>query len=198
MNFLKKIRQNNFYKYIRKKGYKIGEHSYVCRKADLCSPDKIVIGDYCTIAGGTRFNPSKHPKDWLSVHPFQYWKKCDPRLYGNMTNDNPIYFDETPNNIKIGNDVWIAENVTIIGDVSIGDGAIIAFGSVVTHDVPPYAIVGGVPAKIIKYRFSQEIINKLLELQWWNLPYEFIVTLPFNDINQCIMKIIEYKKRKVQ
>ena len=127
---------------------------------------------------------------------FQYWKKCDPKLYGNMTNDNPIPFNEAPCNIKIGNDVWIAENVTIIGNVNIGDGAIIAFGAIVTHDIPPYAIVGGVPAKIIKYRFSQEIIDELLELKWWNLPYEFIVTLPFNDINQCILKIKEYKNRR--
>ena len=71
---------------------------------------------------------------------------------------------------KIGNDVWIGEFVTIVGGVNIGDGAVIATKSVVTKDVPPYAIVGGIPAKVIKYRFDEETIGALLQSKWWDLP----------------------------
>ena len=194
MRWLKKLQQANFYNYIRRKGYVLGKHTYIGKHARLCPPDKIKIGDYCTIANDTMFNPVGHPINWLSVHPFQYWKKCDPRLYGDMVNENAIHHNEQPKNIEIGNDVWIGERAVVMGGVNIGDGAIVAFGAIVTKDVPPYAIVGGVPAKVLKYRFPQEIISELLELKWWDLPYDFIKTLPFDNINECIIKIKEFKK----
>ena len=196
MNYIKKIQQKNFYKYLRKKGYKIGKHTFVSKKAILCPPNKITIGNYCAISANTCFNPSQHPTNWLSVHPFQYWRKCDPKLYGNMENENAMYYNDMPAQINIGNDVWIGENAAITcnkDSITIGNGAIIAFGAVVTKDVPPYAIVGGVPAKVLKYRFPQHIINELLELKWWELPYEFVKTLPFNNIEECIVKIKKYR-----
>ncbi len=72
--------------------------------------------------------------------------------------------------VKIGNDVWIGYGALIVGGVTIGDGACIGAGAIVTKDVPPYAIVGGVPAKVLKYRFPEQIIAKLLDEKWWNKP----------------------------
>lgn len=72
--------------------------------------------------------------------------------------------------VIVGNDVWIGSRVMVVGGVTIGDGAVIAAGAVVTKDVPPYAVVGGVPAKVIRYRFSEDIVKFLEELEWWNLP----------------------------
>ena len=76
--------------------------------------------------------------------------------------------------IRIGSDVWIGSHVIVMGGVTIGDGAVVAAGSIVTKDVPPFAIVGGVPAKIIKFRFPSETIKRLLEIRWWDLPDEEI------------------------
>lgn len=80
----------------------------------------------------------------------------------------------TPVDVKIGNDVWIGYRAIIPVNVTVGDGAVIAAGAVVTKDVPPYAVVGGVPAKVIKYRFSQDVIEKLLDLRYWDRPDEEI------------------------
>ena len=89
----------------------------------------------------------------------------------------------------IGNDVWIGRNAVIKDGVTVGDGAIIGTSAVVTKDVPPYAIVVGVPARIIRYRFSPEIIEALLELRWWDLPLEKIQHLPFNDVPRCVEEL---------
>ncbi|MDL4470788.1 CatB-related O-acetyltransferase [Citrobacter braakii] len=80
-------------------------------------------------------------------------------------------FITKPKNTTIGNDVWIGNDVVLKGGISIGDGAVVAANSVVTKDVPPYAIVAGVPAKIIKYRFESDIIEQLLKIKWWNYNY---------------------------
>lgn len=92
----------------------------------------------------------------------------------------------------IGNDVWIGANAIILQGVTIGDGAIIAAGAVVTKDVPPYAIVGGVPAKVIKYRFSDEVILKLLQIKWWDKPEEWIIQKleKFTDVSGFV-KFVE-------
>lgn len=96
----------------------------------------------------------------------------------------------------LGNDVWVGSNVLINGGVKIGDGAVIAAGAVVVKDVPPYAIVGGVPAKIIRYRFSPEIIEKLLELKWWNLDDEILKEKIgfFQKDNICIDDVEAFMK----
>jgi virginiamycin A acetyltransferase len=127
--------------------------------------DRLIIGKYCSIACRSKFifTSANHSKQSLSTYPF------------------PIFFDEWSLNVAditkawdnkgdivIGNDVWIGYEAVILSGVKIGDGAIIGTRAVVTKDVPPYAIVGGVPARVIKKRFDEKVICKLMEIQWWN------------------------------
>ena len=131
--------------------------------------ERLVIGKYCSIACGARFmfTSGNHAAGSLSTYPF------------------PIFFEEwgldvksvasawdNKGDITIGNDVWIGFESVIMQGVRIGDGAIIGSRAVVTKDVPPYAIVGGVPAKLIKKRFTEGTINKLQSLKWWDWPQE--------------------------
>lgn len=122
------------------------------------------IGKFCSIGADVKIGVGIHPTQYRSTHPGFYAK--DSSYYGfepEFTLNEPEY-----KKITIGNDVWIGTNAIILDGVNIADGAIIAAGAVVTKDVPPYGIVGGIPAKIIKYRFSAERICALLKEQWWN------------------------------
>jgi|GEM_PF-64792 len=131
--------------------------------------DRLTIGKYCSIACGAKFifNSANHTQESLSTYPF------------------PIFFEEwgldvkditrawqNKGDIEVGNDVWIGYEAILLSGVKIGDGAIIGTRAVVTEDVPPYTIVGGVPAKPIRKRFPDAVIEKLLELKWWNWPPE--------------------------
>ena len=164
--------------------------SFVASNANISNPDT-KIGKFCSIAGNASIGASQHPIHFLSTHGFQY-DLNEHKEYGNIFNENNLYSVDNMNKpCNIGNDVWIGTNAVIKPNVKIGDGAIVGSNAVVTKDVPPYAIVVGMPAKIIKYRFNKRTINKLLKLKWWDLPKEFILTLPFDDIKKCIKKIEE-------
>ena len=131
--------------------------------------DKLIIGKFCMIASGVKFimNGANHLTDSLSTYPFAiFGKGWENAMEGKSY---PIKGD-----IVIGNDVWIGHNATIMAGVKIGDGAIIATNSTVVKDVEPYAIVGGNPASEIKKRFQKSIIEKLLELKWWDWDIEKI------------------------
>lgn len=123
--------------------------------------DKLIIGRYCCIAAGVRFimNGGNHATTWLTSYPFPIfghgWELTEQPQW-------PYKGDTT-----VGNDVWIGNGATIMPGVTIGDGAIIATGAVVTKDVPPYAIVGGNPATLLRYRFDEATIARLLALRWW-------------------------------
>lgn len=147
-------------------GCMMGKYSY-------CGPDcQIVnseIGAFCSISDHVFIGGAEHPIEWLSTSPvFQNTRHGGPKK-----RFAKFSLPETKKTI-IGNDVWIGHGVTIKQGVVIGDGAVVGSNALVTKDVPPYAIFGGVPAKIIKSRFSQEIIDRLEEIQWWNLPDEKI------------------------
>ena len=131
--------------------------------------DQLIIGKFCMIASDVKFimNGANHLSNAISTYPFS--------IFGNGW-ENAMEGKAYPNkgNIEIGNDVWIGYNATIMAGVKIGDGAIIATNATVVSDVKPYTIVGGNPAKEIKKRFSPEIIERLLKLQWWNWDIEKI------------------------
>lgn len=118
------------------------------------------IGKFCSIADNLQLiAKGAHMIDWVTTYPFRALWKMNVPLH-ELPSTSPII---------IGNDVWIASNVKIKQGVKIGDGAVLATESFVTKDVPPYAVVGGNPARVIKYRFSEEQIKSLLEVKWWDL-----------------------------
>lgn len=130
--------------------------------------DRLVIGKFCSIASNVRFimNGGNHRTDWFTNFPFPVfgngWESAMPESWPNR------------GNTVIGNDVWIGYGATIMPGVNIGDGAIIATGSVVTKDVAPYAVVGGNPAQEIRRRFDDETIAVLMNVCWWDWPIEKI------------------------
>jgi acetyltransferase-like isoleucine patch superfamily enzyme len=136
----------------------VGAFSYVSPYCDIHTAS---IGRYCSI-GDHLMVLTDHPLDGLTTHPFAY-----ERVFPSPFDGPPIHSFQKVKRTRIGNDVWIGSGAKIKTGVTIGDGAIIAAGAVVAKDVPPYAVVGGVPAKIIRYRFDEPTIERLLRLQWW-------------------------------
>lgn len=150
--------------------------------------DKLIIGKFCQIAAGVTFvmNCVNHQMNAVSTFPFyilEGWEQEVPPL-----SEMPVKGDTI-----IGNDVWIGERATILPGVHIGDGAVIGMNSVVGSDIPPYTIVAGNPAKELRKRFDDEMIQLLLQLQWWNLSIEEINSLiPFlacSDLEKVKLEI---------
>nr|WP_289073514.1 CatB-related O-acetyltransferase [uncultured Halomonas sp.] len=143
------------------------------------------IGRFCSIARNVQIGVANHPIDYLSTHPFQIdndrFKSVEDYTKIKKVKSKCFHLPTF-----IGSDVWIGTNAVIMPGVNIGHGAIVASGAVVTKDVSPYAIVGGVPAKVIKFRFEDNVIKDLLELRWWDLSLIDIRELPFDDIGQCV------------
>jgi len=129
------------------------------------------IGRFTSIGNNVYCNPSTHPftPPTATTSPVFY----SNRMQVGVTFCNKILFNEWRGKTKIGNDCWIGDKVFIAGGLNIGNGAVILAGAVVVKDVPPYAIVGGVPAKILKYRYDEETINFLLEIEWWTKPIDW-------------------------
>jgi virginiamycin A acetyltransferase len=132
--------------------------------------DKLIIGKFCAISRGVKFimNGANHRMSGFSTYPFEIFGK-DWESIASQAKDYPFKGDT-----EIGNDVWIGYEAIVMPGVQIGDGAIVAAKSIVTKDVPAYTIVGGNPAKIIRQRFSDSIVEALLEISWWNWDIENI------------------------
>ena len=136
--------------------------------------DSLVIGKFCSIASGTKFimGPANHRISSVTTYPFQ--------VFGGLWSENtPPHLSQLPfkGDTVVGSDVWIGRESVIMPGVTIGDGAIIAAYSVVTKDVPPYSVFGGNPARFIKKRFDDELIEILLTFKWWNLEGEALVNI---------------------
>ena len=168
----KKIRGRAIKNTILDSSVKIGSGSLVLNssigKYSYCGYDcKIIncnLGPFCCLADNVVIGSAEHPMNWVSMSP----------VFQNVKNSGPVKrfcFKDLPVSRKthIGADVWIGQGAMIKGGVTIGTGAVIGMGSIVTKDVEPYAIVGGCPAKLIKYRFSEDIRKKLLSTNWWSL-----------------------------
>jgi len=147
----------------------VGEYTYGEEHINIHFPTnryKVHIGKFCSIGENCNiYLEASHRTDWITTYPFG---RVFPHVFEKFVPAGPPNVMKCNGSVIIGNDVWIAKNVTIMSGVTIGDGAVIANNSHVVKDVPPYAVVGGNPAKLIKYRFSVDKIEKLLEIQWWN------------------------------
>lgn len=147
---------------------KMGYGSYISHDCRI----KANIGRFCSVGSYVTTNTGTHPigHPFVTTSPMFY----STRKQNGLNFADRIMFDEVKVPSTIGNDVWIADNVFFAGGLVIGDGAVILAGSVVTRDVPPYAIVGGIPAKVLKFRYDEQTIKFLLELKWWNLDVEWL------------------------
>lgn len=144
----------------------LGKYSYVCYDCEIVNTD---IGRYCSISDHVFIGGAEHPMQWVSTSP----------VFQNVRHSGPterfakLNLPSSKRTI-IENDVWIAHGAIIKAGIKIGNGAVVGAGAIVTKDVPPYAIVAGSPAKIIKYRFEENVIQGLLKTKWWNLSDEKI------------------------
>lgn len=166
-------------------GVNIGRYSFI--NCDTVIYSGVSIGRYCSFGRNCEIGVADHPITMLSSHNFQYSEKLFPRdiAYKAVKRKKNNFQKKT----VIGNDVWIGAKAIVRGGVKIGDGSIIAAGAVVVKDVEPYSIVGGVPAKFIRNRFSDEIIKDLISLKWWEKDISEISDLPFEDISSCIIEL---------
>lgn len=151
----------------------IGAHTYI-RSGSVLSVVSS-IGRYCSIGSKCYIGQEKytHPTNWVSSHPFQY--------EDGMLEHRPVL-----SGVIIGHDVWIGHGAMIMEGVQVGTGAIVAAQALVTRDVPPYAVVAGNPAKIVRYRHSEDTIDRLLRSTWWERDISWLRSLPLNDPQACI------------
>ena len=143
----------------------VGEYTYGLRRECFFAyhpDDRVCIGKFCSIADGVQFVFGAHRLDTVSTFPFK------ALCFGQAPHADAMSKGE----IVVGNDVWVGRNALILSGVKIGNGAVVAAGAVVTKEVAPYAVVGGVPAKFIKFRFRTDQIAALEKIQWWTWPIE--------------------------
>ncbi|MBR5623403.1 CatB-related O-acetyltransferase [bacterium] len=170
----------------------IGRNTYVGVGSSI-SDKRTRIGNFCSVASNVVIGATSHPTDFLSTSPLFY---NDMRTVTDglvIPEDKRVDFTYS-RPVVIGNDVWIGINAVIMNGVTIGDGAIIGAGAIVTHDVPPYAVALGVPARVVRYRFDEETIRRLLKARWWDQPDEVIASLKVTDVEDCLRQLERLSK----
>jgi len=170
--------------------YKIGAGSYGLPVVlDWNEGTTLEIGSYCSISRNVQiFLGGIHRTNWVSTFPF-------PKFYPEQANLIKE-FGVTKGDVIIGSDVWLCRNCTIMSGVKVGHGVIIATGAIVTKNIPPYAVVAGNPAKIIKYRFDEATIQKLLETEWWHWPEDEIRKIAHLMCTENFNEFFEYAKNR--
>jgi acetyltransferase-like isoleucine patch superfamily enzyme len=169
---------NAVYNLARLRDVQLGSFSYVANGARITH---VTIGKFCSVGPNCKIGVGIHPsRTFVSTHPAFYSPKNEA---GTTFVAAGAYIDFK--RIIIGNDVWVGESAIVMDGVTIGNGAIVAAGAVVTRDVPPYAVVAGVPARIIRYRFEPQQIAALEALKWWDKDIEWLKAnvVMFSDIN---------------
>ncbi|PKL18933.1 MAG: hypothetical protein CVV49_03575 [Spirochaetae bacterium HGW-Spirochaetae-5] len=168
--------QINFYK-----EYEIGDFTYG-KPNIIFKQSNLKIGKFCSIADNvTIFLGGNHRSDWITTYPFVSFFK-DAKLY----TGHPA----TKGDVIIGNDVWIGYGVCIMSGCRIGDGVVVGANSVITKDIPPYSIVAGNPARVVRYRFRRNEIESLLKIEWWNWPIEKIKEAWPDLMNSDVQKFV--------
>jgi len=147
----------------------LGDFSYL---GPRCMVGDAVIGRFCAIAAEVRIGAPNHPIDRPTMHRFTY---CPEYYSADATRDFAFFEKRHADRVMIGHDVWIGHGVIVLPGVTVGNGAVLAAGAVVTKDVEPYTIVGGVPARVIRRRFSLSVAAKLSDIAWWDWPFELIM-----------------------
>ena len=141
---------------------------------------RVQIGRYCSISANVSIGVDRHPWPWLSSQSF---------------GTGPV-FQENDVDTIIGNDVWIGVNAVIMNGIHVGDGAVIGAGAVVTHDVAPWAIVVGVPACVLKYRFDERTRQRLAAVQWWTMDEDELYRLDTSDVKACLLALESFSDTK--
>jgi len=156
----------------------IGAHTYIRSGCVLSAVSS--IGRFCSIGNNCFIGQDKntHPSDWVSSHPFQF-------------TNTALSFEPEIVDVTIGDDVWIGHGAMIMEGVTVGTGAIIATRALVIHDVPPYAVVAGFPAKVVKYRHPPEVVAQLLSSKWWECHVDFLLSLRLDDPSAALPMIAD-------
>jgi acetyltransferase-like isoleucine patch superfamily enzyme len=145
----------------------VGRYTYI---GGNCRIGSASIGSFCSIAGEVVIGLGTHPTGFVSTHPVFFSPKNGGFPVSFVT--EKVFVEGSP--VRIGNDVWIGYRAMLLDGTTVGDGAIVAAGAVVSKDVEPYSIVGGVPARHIRYRFQAEIIDEMLSIRWWDRDISWI------------------------
>lgn len=184
--------------------YERGDHTYGNPQVLFKSQGNFKIGKYCSIGPNVAIIlGGGHMTQWITTYPFNTLRKAGiPHPKINNDRKAGISRQKLINtDVVVGNDVWIGYGVTILGGVTVGDGAVLGARALITKDVPPYAIIGGTPAKVIRYRFNPEDIEKLLKSKWWDLPDEDVDDLiPYllsTDVDKFVAEVNKRKARSL-